>query len=83
LVCADTDFLVALERHDPDALRKVRELAVRGDTLYVTVISVAEFYRGAYGMRDREGAISSARSLLGLFAILNLDRPLSVIGISS
>lgn len=73
MVCADTSFLVALERHEAGALGKVRELAHRGESVFITAVSVAEFYRGAYGSNDRERALRDARELLGLFAVLDLD----------
>ena len=73
MVCVDTCFLVALERREGGALEKMRELADRGEVVYVTAVSVAEFYRGAYGSRDRVKALRDAKDLLELFAVLNLD----------
>jgi len=73
LVCVDTSFLVALERREGGALEKMRELADRGEAVYVTAVSVAEFYRGAYGSRDSVKAVRDVRGLLELFAVLDLD----------
>ena len=73
MVCADTSFLVALERRDVKALEKLDKLGDRGETVFVTTITVAEFYRGAYGSKHRDPALAEARSLLGLFAVLDLD----------
>ena len=73
MVCVDTSFLVALERRDNGALEKLRELADRGDVVFITAISVAECYRGAYGSRDRAKALRDVKELLELFAVLNLD----------
>ena len=73
MVCVDTCFLVALERREGGALEKMRDLADRGEVVYVTAVSIAEFYRGAYGSRDRDKALRDAKGLLELFAVLNLD----------
>lgn len=73
MVCVDTSFLVALERREAGALEKVSELADRGESVFVSAVSVAEFFRGAYGSRDRERALREARGLIGLFAVLDLD----------
>ncbi len=73
MVCVDTCFLVALERREGGALEKMRELADRGEVVYITTVSVAEFYRGAYGSRDRTKALRDAKELLALFAVLSLD----------
>ena len=73
MVCVDTCFLVALERREGGALEKIRELADRGEVVYITAVSVSEFYRGAYGSRDRVKALRDARELLALFAVLSLD----------
>ena len=73
MVCVDTSFLIALERHDGGALEKLKHLADRGEAIYTTAISVAECYRGAYGSKDRPKALKDVKELLELFAILDLD----------
>ncbi|MBI5147148.1 MAG: type II toxin-antitoxin system VapC family toxin [Thaumarchaeota archaeon] len=73
MVCVDTDFLVALERSDKNALEKMQEFVSGGDIVYVTAVTVAEFYRGAYGSKDRTKALNDVKGLLDRFAILNLD----------
>lgn len=73
MVCADTSFLVALERRDAKALEKLAEFGERGEIVFVTAVTVAEFYRGAYGSKHRDTALVEARSLLGLFGVLSLD----------
>ncbi len=73
MVCVDTSFLIALERHDGGALEKLRELTDRGEVLFITAVSVAECYRGADGSKDRPKALRDAKELLELFAVLNLD----------
>jgi tRNA(fMet)-specific endonuclease VapC len=73
MVCVDTNFLVAIERSDKNALEKMQELVDGGDVVYVTTVTIAEFYRGAYGSKDRTKALNDAKGLLDRFAILNLD----------
>jgi tRNA(fMet)-specific endonuclease VapC len=73
LGCVDTSFLVALERRDGEALEKLRVLADLGEVVFISALSVAECYRGAYGSRDRAKALSDVKELLELFAVLNFD----------
>ena len=68
LVCVDTSFLVALERRDGGALEKLRVLADLGEVVFISAVSVAECYRGAYGFRDRMKALNDVKELLELFA---------------
>ncbi len=73
MVCVDTSFIVGLERHDGDTLEKMRELEERGEVVYATAVTVAEYYRGAYGSKDRARALRDAKGMLDRFAILDLD----------
>lgn len=73
MVCIDTNFLVALERRDKDALEKMQELEDNHDVVYTTAVTVAECYRGAYGSKDRTRALNDIKGLLDRFAILHLD----------
>lgn len=73
MVCADTSFLVALERNDGKALEKLQRLEESGETVYTTTVTVAEYYRGAYGAKDRKGALNDAKKMLDRFAILDLN----------
>lgn len=73
MVCAETSFIIALERREKDAIEKMRELEENGETVYVTVITVAELYHGAYVSKDRTRALKDSEELLGRFAVLNLD----------
>lgn len=73
MVCADTSFLVALERGERGALEKMRELEARGEVVSVTAVTVAEYYHGAYGSKDRMRALRDAKGLLDRFAVLDLD----------
>lgn len=73
MVCAETSFIIALERREKGAIKKMQELENRGETVYVTAITVAELYRGAYTSKNRVKALEDSEELLGQFAILNLD----------
>lgn len=73
MVCADTSFIIALERHESGALEKLRQLTERSEAIYTTAISVAECYRGAYGSKDKPKALRDVKELLELFAVLSLD----------
>lgn len=73
MVCADTSFVIALERRDKDAIQKIQELEAKGEVIHTTSITVAELYRGAFGSKDREKALKDAQNLLGFFANLSLD----------
>lgn len=73
MVCADTSFLVALERGDGGTLEKMRELEARGEVVCITAVTVAEYYHGAYGSKDTARALRDAKGLLERFVILDLD----------
>ena len=73
MVCVDTSFLVSLERQEAGAIEKLRELVDRGEVVYITTISVAECYLGAFGSRDRTKALGDVTELLDLFSVLSLD----------
>jgi tRNA(fMet)-specific endonuclease VapC len=73
LVCADTSFLIALERNDTDALTKMQELEKNGELVHTTAITVAEYFRGAYGSKNKAKALKDAKELLDRFSILDLD----------
>jgi tRNA(fMet)-specific endonuclease VapC len=73
MVCVDTNFLVALERRDKDAIEKMQELEDNGDVVYTTAVTVAECYRGAYGSKDQARALNDVKGLLDRFAIFHLD----------
>ena len=73
MVCVDTSFLVALERGDVGTVEKMQELEECGEVIFTTAVTVAEYYRGAYGSKDRARAIREVKALLDRVAILDLD----------
>lgn len=73
MVCADTSFIIALERREQAAIERMKQLEEESETVYTTTISVAELYLGAYSSKDKAKALKDAKSLLEMFAVLNLD----------
>lgn len=73
MVCADTSFIIALERREQAAIEKMKQLEDTGEIIYTTVVSVAELHLGAYNSKDKAQALKDAKNLLEMFAILNLD----------
>ncbi|HLD05412.1 MAG TPA: type II toxin-antitoxin system VapC family toxin [Candidatus Nanoarchaeia archaeon] len=64
LVLLDSDILIALGRKNQDALRKIKELEKRNDSLATTVFSEAELFEGVYGSNDREKTWAEVLTLL-------------------
>lgn len=74
MVCADTSFIIALERREQAAIDRMKQLEEGREVVYTTAISVAELYLGAYNSsKDKAKALKDAKSLLEMFAVLNLD----------
>lgn len=74
MVCADTSFIIALERREQAAIDRMKQLEEEREVVYTTTISVAELYLGAYNSsKDKAKALKDAKSLLEMFAVLNLD----------
>ena len=65
--------MIALECREQAAIERLKQLEEEGETVYTTTISVAELYLGAYSSKDRAKALKDAKSLLEMFAVLNLD----------
>lgn len=74
MVCADSDFIVDLDRGRPAAIAKLDELEQRGEPVYTTAINVAELYHGAHSsQKNIDRAVGRIEKILGRFSILNLD----------
>lgn len=73
MVCADTDFIAALDRGRADALGKLDDLEERRETLYTTTINIAELYHGAHASKNSSQAISRIEKIVSRFATLNFD----------
>jgi tRNA(fMet)-specific endonuclease VapC len=72
MVCLETDFLVALMRKRPDAVRKFLELERKQDLLQVTPISAAELFHGAFKSKNA-GEVEKSESVLSLLEFLQFD----------
>jgi|SRR5581483_1017659 len=72
-ICADTDFLIDLKDQEERAIKKLEQLQSRGEFVTTTVISVAEFYFGAFRAKDNATALAEADRLFEPFDILQLD----------
>jgi len=48
MVCVYTTFLADLIRKNPDAIKKLTDLAKEGNILSITIITSAERFYGAY-----------------------------------
>jgi tRNA(fMet)-specific endonuclease VapC len=72
LVCVDTNFLIDLAKKDKAARAKMDEMLRNNESVYTTTISLAEYFAGAYGSKDK-AAIEHARRFLGSFARITLD----------
>lgn len=68
-ILLDTTVLIDLLRHHKEAVAQVRELALRGFTLAICSITVAELYAGM-----RKGEEQSTEELISAFQWLPLTR---------
>lgn len=73
MVCVDTDFLIDISNREEKALKKLKEIRDKGDTIYTTTISMGEYYTGAYRSRDRGARVAKAREFLKAFVPLTAD----------
>jgi len=73
MVCLETDFLIALMRKDPDAMRKLRELVGKGERLTTTPVNAAELFKGAYRSKDVDENLKKVRGLLSRLNLLDFN----------
>ena len=73
-VCLDTDFLIALLRNNPDAVKKAKELDSAKAEVSTTSMNAFELYLGAYRSALAEKNLREADELLSSVAILPLSR---------
>jgi len=70
----DTDFLIALLRNNPDAVKKAKELDSAKAEVSTTSMNAFELYLGAYRSALAEKNLREADELLSSVAILPLSR---------
>jgi tRNA(fMet)-specific endonuclease VapC len=73
MACLDTDFLIGLERGISQAFSKLESLESEGETIFITAVTVAELYHGAYRAKNKERAVESADKSTLKFNVLDLD----------
>jgi len=73
MVCCDTTFIVDLIRKENRAVNKLRELMEREENLFITVITVAELYYGAYKSKNVKEELSKVDEIMRSFLILEMD----------
>lgn len=73
MIVMDTSVLIDALHRKEAALRKIRELEVKGETLCTTQINVLELYKGVYSPSKSEAALEKVKKLLKAFVILTID----------
>lgn len=73
MVCVDTDFVIDLGRKDQKALKKLLEFEKNGESVFTTVVTVAELYHGANRARDKTRALADVKGDLARFSVLDLS----------
>jgi predicted nucleic acid-binding protein len=73
MLCLDTDFLIALLRGDPEAVRKAEELDSSKETRGTTPINMFELYLGAYLSKKPAENLREVRALLSSLVHLAYD----------
>lgn len=71
-VCLDTDFLIALLRGHPEAVKKAEEYDSIGAEISTTAINAFEIYLGAFRSIEAEKNVKQADDLLNSIKVLEL-----------
>ena len=72
-ICLDTDFIVALLRNHPEAVKKAEEYDSVKAEISTTSMNAFEIYLGAFRSRMAEKNVKQADDLLNAIKILELD----------
>ena len=73
MVCVDTTFLADLIRKNPDAIKKLTDLAKEGNILSTTFITSAELFYGAYKSNDVDREKAKMHLVLSRFIVFEMD----------
>ncbi|MCL4429178.1 MAG: type II toxin-antitoxin system VapC family toxin [Chloroflexi bacterium] len=73
MVCSDTTFLADLIRKNPDAIKKLTDLAKEGKSLSTTIITSAELFYGAYKSNNVDREKAKMRLVLSRFIVFQMD----------
>lgn len=71
-VCLDTDFLIALLRGRPEAVKRAEEYDSIGAEVATTSINAFEIYLGAFKSKEAERNVKQADELLNSIKVLEL-----------
>jgi predicted nucleic acid-binding protein len=71
-VCLDTDFLVALLRSHPEAVKRAEEYDSIRAEISTTSMNAFEIYLGAFRSREAEKNVKQADDLLNSIKVLEL-----------
>lgn len=71
MVCLDTDFVIELIRREKSALSKLDDIV--DENICITVITLAELYKGAYLSSDIEAEIQKIKKMMGIVELLLLE----------
>lgn len=72
-ICLDTDFIVALLRNNPKAVKKAEEYDSVKAEISTTSMNAFEIYLGAFRSRMAEKNVKQADDLFNSIKILELD----------
>ncbi|RLI22096.1 type II toxin-antitoxin system VapC family toxin [Candidatus Bathyarchaeota archaeon] len=72
-ICLDTDFIVALLRNHPEAVKKAEEYDSVKAEISTTSMNAFEIYLGAFRSRMAEKNVKQADDLLNAIKVLELD----------
>jgi tRNA(fMet)-specific endonuclease VapC len=73
MVCVDTTFLADLIRKNPDAIKKLTDLAKEGNILSTTIITSAELFYGAYKSNNVDREKAKMQLVLSRFIVFEMD----------
>jgi predicted nucleic acid-binding protein len=72
MVCLESDFIIAFTRKDSAASLKMEALLKQNRTLFITPITAAELFEGAFGSKET-GSVIKLEELLSTFQMLEFD----------
>lgn len=71
-ICLDTDFLIALFRNNPDAVKKAEEYDSINAEISTTSINAFEIYFGAFKSKNATKNVKKAEDLFNSIRVLEL-----------
>jgi len=71
--CLDTNFIIAVLRDDPQAVRKINSLETSRQLITTSSITIFELYKGIY-RSTKPGKTADLEAFLKSVSVLDLDR---------